>query len=123
MKVTTRGLTLLETLLAAALLSLLALATTSVLRDAAPQSSRPARAADLAALSRFAEEFMANPARELNGESDLAFVSNGTSTSEVTIRSVKVNTIERPHEWLVFEQDGAWIIRWRPLEEAENAPQ
>lgn len=120
-----RGLTLLETLLAAALLAALAAAAApsiaramETLRSLSPASfdDELIRVAD-AFCERLPPQGRAPGSRIINVKEQLRLLkietnATGSVRSVITIKPMQTSPAEGEHAWIVFERDGQRAYRW-----------
>lgn len=133
-----RGLTLLETLAATVILSLIAVACIPMLQDARASLEQPsAPACDLIELALLADAVMADPkAHGLdawpNFEGAVLQWPEETVQREpqLALRPVQVTVLtpsiddpgqhERRHQWVSFMCDGVGVLRWTAVAEAQE---
>lgn len=131
-----RGLTLLETLAATVILSLIAVACVPMLQDARASLEQPsAPACDLIELALLADAVMADPkAHGLEKSTDVAVLQWPQEMVEreprLALRPVQVTVLtpsiddpgrhERRHQWVSFVCDGVVVLRWTAVEEAQE---
>lgn len=103
------GLTLIETLCAAALLAFAASSLTPLLRPSPARTQRDA----LGALARDVDAILAADTGALNTllSREPALTLNQSPDGPITLRRLSA----APHaHWWVFERAGTFILRWRP---------
>lgn len=131
-----RSFTLLETVVAAALLAMLAASAISALRSITLAADRAGETIDVGAFSLIVDDLLADPAgyglpQLADGAAwDGLVVRHPEHAAEITIRRTAPQYLSatmpgappRRHAWLIFESRGAAVVRWLPLPEEEHQP-
>lgn len=128
-----RALTLVEVLVATALLAVLvATLLPFAVRASRSLSPRPAPV-DMDALSGFADAVMSNPGAfqiaDLNVVEQTTIAWPGSTTREVTIRRVSPAELSDdepyvlPHRWLAFTCEDVTVLRWVPAPDDAAMPE
>lgn len=132
----TRSFTLLETVVAAALLAMLAASAISAIRSITLAADRAGETVDVGALSLIVDDLLADPPE--HGLPQLAdgaawhglVVRHPEHPAQITIRRTAPQHMAatmpgappRRHAWLIFESGGAAVVRWLPLPDEEQTP-
>lgn len=121
---TTRGMTLVEVLLATVLMTALAVVCLPVLR-AVPTAAGEARPPTLTDLSLFADECVADPAAF--GDASLSepgrfviAVHDRPDWEELQIEVLDSGEAGPSHRWVVFRCGDVVTCRWTPIKRAEG---
>ncbi|MEE9128652.1 MAG: prepilin-type N-terminal cleavage/methylation domain-containing protein [Phycisphaerales bacterium] len=124
-----RGLTLLEVLASTVLLTMLASACLSLLRQAMSDLRQMDEPFALVELTQLAELFLADPSafgvESLPSQSDELHLPwpERPGRSPVTVRRLSTDTSPHDHAWLSFSCEGQRIFRWLAVEaERESEP-
>ena len=129
------GLTLIETLLATALLALLASTCVPVLAEALAALRVQAPGIDIVELGLAADTLLENPeshglATILDDDSNavvevpwptIGIESTGPVDMPITVRAMSPAPESAEHTWIVFSCDDTFVIRWRKLDDGEGA--
>lgn len=124
-----RSFTLLETVVATALLAMLAASALSALQSISRAADRAAGLIDIGAFSRIVDDLLADPGahglpeladgaawhnrRAQHPEHGADILIRRTAPESLPVMTAASGT--RRHAWLIFETEGAAVARWLPL--------